>query len=407
MPQVHRPISAGGPAGATLTSSVIWGLFAASSWTWCIGMFLPVLLLERAGWSAFLAFAIPNVIGCAALGFLFRSATASERFTRRHADAAVLFSAATIAFHLFFACFFILSLAPRFGSLLNLTQATDGNALTRVIPALATGFVILAAGRLLSVLGDRTWAYMGTACWCISIGVLLVIIVDPSRLGDLTPRFGTGHALLLAPVAAFGFLLCPYLDLTFHRARQRSGTHHSSIVLGAGFAAMLVVTIIAWFRDVNALGFAVMLHLSMQSIFTVGAHLREIRTHAPHVRSDTRYALPGIMLLGPLAGLLLVVPIGGHPLPGETIYLWFLAAYGLIFPAYVLVFAAPRIAIARTPRSLGVFTMMILLAAPLYEIGFVRERPVALLAPMLVAAAFIALRLAGSRMPHAATMREA
>ena len=44
-------------------SGLAWGIFLGVSWTWCIGMFLPVLLLRDLGPGAFVVFAVPNVIG--------------------------------------------------------------------------------------------------------------------------------------------------------------------------------------------------------------------------------------------------------------------------------------------------------------------------------------------------------
>ena len=35
-------------------------------------MYLPVILLRRFGWLGFLAFAVPNVLGCAAFGYVLR-----------------------------------------------------------------------------------------------------------------------------------------------------------------------------------------------------------------------------------------------------------------------------------------------------------------------------------------------
>ena len=54
--------------GASATRTLGWGLYCASSWTWCIGMFLPIIMLRRFGWPGFLVFAIPNVIGLIAFG---------------------------------------------------------------------------------------------------------------------------------------------------------------------------------------------------------------------------------------------------------------------------------------------------------------------------------------------------
>ena len=53
--------------------TVGWGLYLASSWTWCIGMFLPIILLERYGWQGFFMFAIPTIVSSRVLGTAARA----------------------------------------------------------------------------------------------------------------------------------------------------------------------------------------------------------------------------------------------------------------------------------------------------------------------------------------------
>src|SRR5689334_7134755 len=83
-----------------------WGWFGsafhlASSWTWCIGMFLPVLLVRDYGIWGFVVFAVPNILGAAAFGWLLRD-DISVALVARHAIAMRWFSAVTIAYHAFF-----------------------------------------------------------------------------------------------------------------------------------------------------------------------------------------------------------------------------------------------------------------------------------------------------------------
>ena len=40
-----------------------WAAFLASSWTWCIGMFLPVLMIRDYGGWGWAVFALPNILG--------------------------------------------------------------------------------------------------------------------------------------------------------------------------------------------------------------------------------------------------------------------------------------------------------------------------------------------------------
>src|SRR6267142_6505142 len=82
--------------------SFLWGIFCACSWTWCIGMYLPRIMIERFGWPGFIVFAVPNVLGCAAFGYVVRNRARSDAITARHGAAMTAFSAVTIAYHLFF-----------------------------------------------------------------------------------------------------------------------------------------------------------------------------------------------------------------------------------------------------------------------------------------------------------------
>src|SRR5215211_1225762 len=64
-------------------------------------MFLPVLLVRDYGLWAWFVFAIPNVIGAAAMGWVLRDTDASHRMVTKHLPAVVAFSLVTIAFHVF------------------------------------------------------------------------------------------------------------------------------------------------------------------------------------------------------------------------------------------------------------------------------------------------------------------
>jgi len=61
-------------------------------------------------------------------------------------------------------------------------------------------------------------------------------------------------ALLIAPVCLFGFLLCPYLDLTFHRARQATAPRAGAIAFALGFAGpfLLMIVFTLWYARLLA-----------------------------------------------------------------------------------------------------------------------------------------------------------
>ncbi|MFN9077715.1 MAG: hypothetical protein ACK5WX_09870, partial [bacterium] len=50
--------------------TVLSGLALATSWTWCIGMFAPIVIGQMFGWPGILAFAVPNILGCALFGYV-------------------------------------------------------------------------------------------------------------------------------------------------------------------------------------------------------------------------------------------------------------------------------------------------------------------------------------------------
>src|SRR4029078_4524317 len=79
-----------------------WAVFLGMSWTWCIGMFLPVLLVRDYGPWAWGAFAIPHVVGAAAMGWVL-STGASDDIARNHSFWVKAFSWVTAAFQIFFA----------------------------------------------------------------------------------------------------------------------------------------------------------------------------------------------------------------------------------------------------------------------------------------------------------------
>ena len=85
------------PPTSPLTA-VGWGFYLACSWTWVIGMYLPVLLIRDFGWAGWLAFAVPNVLGAAAMGWILRSPAAAMRLAGEHPQAVRLFSTVTVSF---------------------------------------------------------------------------------------------------------------------------------------------------------------------------------------------------------------------------------------------------------------------------------------------------------------------
>src|SRR4051794_35329380 len=85
---------------SSILSCLGWAAYLACSWTWCIGLFLPVLLVRDFGVRGWVTFAIPNVVGAAMFGWIVRDGDASRRLVEKHRLACEIFSAVTIAYQL-------------------------------------------------------------------------------------------------------------------------------------------------------------------------------------------------------------------------------------------------------------------------------------------------------------------
>src|SRR5690606_20331072 len=137
-------------------ATTLWGLYCACSWTWCIGMFLPTVLLHRYGWPGFFVFALPNVLGCTAFGYVLKTRQRSLELVERHRWMMVAFSAVTIAYQLFFAGFITMRLG----------RASEAIELQPALAALGGVFVV---GTLTGALGLRWWPILAAAVYAVSL----------------------------------------------------------------------------------------------------------------------------------------------------------------------------------------------------------------------------------------------
>ncbi len=311
-------------------------------------MFLPIILLRDFGWPGFLVFAVPNVLGCAAFGYVLRDAGRRAELLQRHERAAVLFSATTIAYHMFFMAFLVTMIAR------GAPQAT--------LVAMALPAGVYLAGYGFSWIPHRAWPAAAALLYAGSIAIFTG--VGTTSLSE-TPWSGTLTAtdlLCLAPALVFGFALCPYLDLTFYRALDASPSRHAFAIFGIAFIPILLLTVAYRQSFTQPL---VVAYITVQATFTVAAHMREIRERSAPGARGARSAL----LLIPAAAVALVLLPGD----GENTYLRFLGFFGLLWPAYVLVFMARRSPIApRSAELIGWATAMIAFF-PVYEVAFVHR----------------------------------
>jgi hypothetical protein len=366
-------------------------------------MFLPILLIDRFGWWGFIAFAVPNVLGCAAFGYVIRTRRRSDRLVRENRAAMRAFSVVTIAYHVFFIamiCWLFLPLEEeRFW-----------------LVAIIAPPAMLSVGVVLSNLPDRYWPPLAVAVYGFSLAVFASIGLEPLAEVPWIGRIEAINLWWLAPTLIFGFLLCPYLDLTFHRAIRRSPSRHAFAVFGVSFLVMIVLTCAYWDILVVGMGWMVASHIVAQTCFTVAAHVRELRcgdegdepwsdSHGGQSVTDrsresrrshslNAFVRSWVFLLL-LTLLALPLPIVGEFIgePEQTaleMYVRFLVFYGLVFPVYVLLFMTGRQAAARTPHRLIAFGTYIIIAAIINELGFIHHQYALLPIPL---AAIILWRL--------------
>ncbi len=356
-----------------------WGVYCAVSWTWCIGMFLPVIMLAQFGWAGFWVFAIPNVIGCGAFGYVVANRESSRRMIDRHGVAATWFSVVTIAYHMFFIAWTISRSfdRPSIPSLADATSITPADWAFMLPLAGVFGLSLIAWA--VSRLPDR--ALVGAACIVYVISFTVFSFLLQVDAGDIAGLHSTRELAFVAPVIVFGFALCPYLDLTFHRALQHTPSRSSFVVFGIAFAPMILLTALLTSATMMPwLVWAVLAHYAAQMVLTMSFHYREIaqQTSIPcPKRKAAMMALPtgvGIMYL-------LIVTTFELRDAGQATYLRFLGCYGLVFPLYVWVFMTTFGVHMSRPNLLR-FVAAVALCAPLYELGFIHEKYVWLLIPI-------------------------
>jgi len=355
--------------------TILWGLFCACSWTWCIGMYLPKIMVERWGWPGFIVFAAPNVLGCAAMGYVVRTPERSRAMVERHGKWMVAFSAVTVAYHMFFLTWFPTQV-PDTETFPNPRDQALAFWLTAAVVACLYVLVVILKDR------DRGWLLLTVLTYGLSLLILTLVGFDALSASAWTGRASQSDLWWTAPTIAFGFLLCPYLDLTFHRAVRNSPSRHSFGIFGITFFVMILLTCLMWFSaSENARGLIVWQILA-QSLFTCAVHLREIRESKVIRSTSARWI---ILMLPLLAALIvpLIDLVGDVIAEGDNPYLRFLVFYGLVFPTYAVVFMGPR-AVDRNRRMLTAFAVIVLASLPLYELGFIHRMPWLLVIPLVV-----------------------
>ena len=360
-----RPATTGG-----IAATFGWGVYCACSWTWCIGMFLPIILLGRFGWAGFWAFAIPNLIGCVGFGYLF-TAEQSRRFATVHIGPIRWFSLATIAFQIFFVgwstgSFVLAAPIPTDAESAGAGAASDLLAW----PVLGAILTWTAGAAALSARGDLFWRWLATIIAATS-GVLFAITFN--RVGgfpDVAAPTNAAPVVGIVPLMAMGFLACPILDATFHRARQQSPSRHSFLVFGLVFAMMLAFAATT-FDPMNPASVipvvmpVIVAQWTLQLLFTIGAHLREVTT-LPAGRIGQSLPIYAAIACGALLGM--------PGIAGEETYLMLLGLYAIPFPMYAIAAGVRGFDQPLPHRWVLVILLVSLASSPLAWLGFIENQ---------------------------------
>ncbi len=373
---------------------LMWGCFLGCSWTWVIGMYFPVLLVRDYGLWGWVAFAVPNVLGAAAMGTVLKSADVSRGLVEKHAGACKWFGRVTVAY-----------------------QAYLIGALTGPIGLTAAGALmvaILLVGKTVS-LRDT---FAAVIVFAVSVGLFAYAQTTGELWAHLNPAEFTGRLsptdlMLFIPAAVFGFALCPYLDLTFHRARQATtpGSGRATFLLGfCGVFFLMIVFTLAYagaFENVTAhMGYdlskklwpVLLIQLIVQGAFTAAVHIRSLQStemagrKAGKTARGSEFGLFITLATGLMLGLGALL-MDGEPGPWrrwdfvtsvtELGYRAFLLLYGTVFPAYVLLCMIPTYRQVSHKAKIGVFAVAATLSYPLACTAFIANRALWVL-PILV-----------------------
>jgi len=406
-----------------------WAVYLGVSWTWVIGMFLPVLLVRDHGVWGFVAFAVPNVLGAAAMGWVIRSRDVSLKLMREHRGMLIGFALVTIALQAYVLGWFAWwALSP--GYMLLVLAAVAGLGLWGVLGSgrragEQRGEAVAAL--VISAVLAAIFFYNGGFTWGGSIGPPVRETVIDQAFTEVGPlgQPDVAGLLWLTPAMIVGFALCPYLDPTFHRARASLSPGGARLAFGVGFGvvffAMILFTLAYSGTMLQLMIFKervnpdvllvvsqslVLTHITVQAVFTGGLHAVEgpgrLAVGLDESQTGGRAGGRWWLLPAMLAGVCLAVGFAVGRLSGpawpsawglsfaEVGYRVLLGFYAVVFPAYVWLCMVPRggpadAAVRR--RRVTLWAGVVGIAAPLVFAAFVirgQYMPLATVAAALI-----------------------
>lgn len=277
------------------------------------------------------------------------------------------FSAVTIAFHGYFLGWF-------WYAELGLTPGVS------ILIGMAILLTAFACARLPINLLDSG----ASAAWIASafLFVISIIFLLPSSGSvdalNAEPLWSESPSsiswLFLVPIMAFGFLMCPCLDLTFHRAYEEVGGGAAGRQVFISFAIVFALMLgFSCYYAARGFAWPALVHIVIQGWITTALHVRAMR-ESNHVRdqrfSTVFFIVPFIICV--LAPTLLLD------------YRDWYAFYGIIFPAAVLLLGLPRL-VGRRAVSTFTFLILVVVSVPFGIVGFLADQEWALIVPPVLA----------------------
>ncbi|QQE10549.1 hypothetical protein JD969_13690 [Planctomycetota bacterium] len=372
--RVHPPITEKG-----LKPALLWAAFLGSSWTWIIGMVLPVFLVADYGFWGWVVFAAPNIIGAGAMGFVLPNEAVSRRVSGKHRDMCLRFSEITVVFHFFVIGWLYQLLFGWWG----VGVACGLGLIVWIMAQKRTGTMIATVAITLISFIMAGIGFTQSGAWEGLVGI-----------GGEGLRLSADSLWFFVPASVLGFLLCPYLDLTFHRARQSTSPGVGKAAFAIGFGIVFCTMIVFSLAYAGLLRPAVIegktitlptiwlvilaIHMTIQAGYTIGLHAREM---------NLRMGKAGVLrvfvlgIAGVIAGWIATqsdwsMQVGDNVMRSSEVgYRTFLMCYGLAFPAYVWLCMIPTIRRNITSRGkVWVWALATLGGAPLVFGFFVMNK---------------------------------